>query len=229
MNRTHTGLFMLMVLLLMSAQAEAAEHRPPSFYENWIRWEASLGLHAWPAIADIEPFAGGEFDNVGLNIAFAVHVRTRQKDDRELMLGVDLGMFPTDSNIRLFTEDVTARGLYLTPSLKWMFGKNRHRYSLDAGIGYYLVDIAEVASLDFGYSEVELWQSSGVGGYVGGTWDIGSRDPLKTRGWMLALKVHYFDLGTVRDENPALPARLGPAAGDLKGPVYQLQFGYRWR
>ncbi|MDX1508948.1 MAG: hypothetical protein R3358_11755 [Woeseiaceae bacterium] len=229
MNTLRPALAALIVVLLVPAQAPAAEHRPPSFYENWIRWEASLGMHAWPSIGDIDPFAGGSFDELGFNLGFAVHVRTRQQQQRELLAGFDVGFFSSESNITLFTEDLTARGLYATPSVKWMFGANRQRYSLDAGIGYYLVDIAEVTSIDFGYSEVELWQASGVGGYLGGTWDIAPRDPLKTRGWMLGLKVHFFDLGDVRDENPALPARLGPAAGDLKGPVYQLQFGYRWR
>lgn len=229
MNNVRAAVLVLVAAMYVAAPVQAAEYRPPGFYDNWIRWEASFGVHAWPAIADIEPFAGGQFDDVGINLAFAVHIRTKQKDEKELLAGFDMGFFPSESNIRLFTEDLSARGMYLTPSLKWMFGRNRHRYSLDAGIGYYLVDIAEVTILGGGYSEFELWQSSGVGGYVGGTWDIGSKDPLKTRGWMLALKVHYFDLGQVRDENAGLPARLGPAAGDMKGPVYQLQFGYRWR
>lgn len=228
MNRTPQAA-LTFVMMLASVSAQAAEYRPPSFYESWIRWEASLGLHAWPAIGDIDPFVAGDFDELGFGLGFAVHIRTKQKDHKELLTGVDIGFFSNDSNIPLFTEDVTARGIYVTPSIKWMFGKDRHQFSLDAGVGYYMVDIAEVASLDLGYSEVELWQSSSAGGYVGGTWDIGSRDPLKTHGWMLNFKVHYFDLGQVRDENPFLPARLGPAAGEMKGPVYQLQFGYRWR
>jgi hypothetical protein len=51
---------------------------------------------------------------------------------------------------------------------------------------------------------------------------------MKSRGFMMSLKVHFMDFGMVQDEG-RLPPTLGPDAGQLSGPVYVYQVGYRWR
>jgi hypothetical protein len=109
-----------------------------------------------------------------------------------------------------------------------MFGSH-HRYSIDAGIGYYLLDMVELAGEYPMSFETQLWEESTVGGYVGATIDIGGGDPGRNRGVMLSFKTHFVDFGVVRDENALLPQTLGPNAGDLSGPVYMAQIGYRWR
>jgi hypothetical protein len=109
-----------------------------------------------------------------------------------------------------------------------MFGGN-HRYSIDAGIGYYLLDMVELAGEYPMSFETQLWEESTVGGYVGATIDIGGGDPGRNRGMMFSFKTHFVDFGVVRDENVLLPQTLGPTAGDLSGPVYMAQIGYRWR
>ena len=199
---------------------------------DWVttsrgRYEIAIGAHSWPALANLEPAGDGQFDEVGCNINLAAHWPVRRFDESELLAGIDLGLFSNESNIRFLSDSLVARNGYLAPSVKWMFG-NRHRYSLDAGIGYYLQDITEIAGNYPMYWETQLWEESAVGGYVGGTIDFRGGEPARSRGVMMSLKVHFVDFGTVRDED-FLPRTLGQDAGRLGGPVYVYQLGYRWR
>ncbi len=192
------------------------------------RYEIAIGVHSWPGIAGLQPARGGEFDEVGLNLSMAGHWPLWRFDKSELLVGVDLGLFSNDSNVRFVTEDLFSRNGYLTPSVKWMFGR-KHRYSIDAGAGYYLMDMVELAG-DYPLTvETELWEEGAIGGYVGVTVDIGGGDPARNRGVMFSFKTHFVDFGSVHDENTLLPPTLGGSAGDLSGPVYMLQIGYRWR
>jgi len=191
------------------------------------RYEFALGAHSWPGLADLDVARDGEFDAVGFNINFAAHWPVKRFSASELLAGLDLGLFTNDSDIRFISESITARNGYLVPSMKWMFGE-RHRYSLDVGLGYYLQDIAEVVTAYSLYGETKLWEQGAAGGYLGGTIDFGGGDPMKSRGFMMSLKIHFVDFGTVRDEG-RLPPTLGQDAGRLSGPVYVYQVGYRWR
>lgn len=191
------------------------------------RYEVAIGAHSWPALARLDTAAAGGFDRTGFNISFAGHWPVKRFADSELLAGIDLGLFANDSDIRFIFESLTARNGYLVPSVKWMFGR-RHRYSLDAGVGFYLADIAEVFSDYPLYGETVLWEEGAVGGYLGGTIDLRGGEPSRSRGAMMSLKVHFVDFGTVRDEG-RLPPTLGQGAGRLAGPVYMYQVGYRWR
>ena len=220
-------------LTLLAAALLAPESGPLAQDDvEWVttyrgRFEMAIGAHSWPALTELEAAAAGEFDEVGFNITLAAHWPVRRFADSELLAGLDLGILTNDSNIRFITESVTARNAYLVPSMKWMFG-HRHRYSLDAGLGYYIQDIAEVMVEYPLYAETVLWEEASPGGYVGGTLDFRGGDPSRSRGFMLSLKVHFVDFGTVRDEG-RLPPTLGQDAGSLAGPIYVAQFGYRWR
>jgi hypothetical protein len=199
---------------------------------DWVtthrgRYEIAIGAHSWPALADLDVAQSGEFDQAGFNISLAAHWPVKRFSDSELLAGVDLGLFNNDSNIRFISDSLTARNGYITPSVKWMFG-NRHRYSLDAGIGYYLQDITEIAGEYPIIWETQLWEESAVGAYIGGTIDFRGGDPARSRGMMMSLKIHFVDFGTVRDDD-FLPPTLGQDAGRLTGPVYMYQVGYRWR
>ena len=77
-----------------------------------------------------------------------------------------------------------------------------------------------------GFIEIEYWESSRPGGFVGATWDFGMNHPDKSRGFFVGLKVHFVDFGSVREEDARLLPLLGPTAGELDGPMYILQFGY---
>ena len=192
------------------------------------RYEIAIGAHSWSGIAGIDPVRDGSFDEIGFNISIAGHWPVRRFDDSELLFGADLGFFANESSIPFITEDITARAAYLAPSLKWMFGHN-HRYAVDAGLGYYLLDIAEVAGEYPDNFETQLWEEGAVGGYVGGTIDFGGGRPGRIRGVMVSLKMHFVEYRQVRDEIPFPPPTLGQDAGDITGPVYMVQVGYRWR
>ena len=191
------------------------------------RYEIAIGGHIWPGLAGLDSARDGEFDEAGFNISLAAHWPVRRFADSELLAGVDLGILTNDSNIRFISETVSARNAYLAPSLKWMFGR-RHLYSLDAGLGYYMQDIAEVVSEYPLFWETVLWEEAGPGGYIGGTIDFGGGDPARSRGLMMSVKIHFVDFGTVRDEG-RVPPTLGQDAGSLAGPIYMAQVGYRWR
>ena len=199
---------------------------------DWVttsrgRYEIAIGAHTWPGLADLDTARDGKFDDAGFNINLAAHWPVKRFSDSELLAGIDLGLFNNESNIRFISDSLSARNGYIAPSVKWMFG-GRHRYSLDAGIGYYLQDIAEVAGEYPMIWETQLWEEEAIGVYVGGTLDFRGGDPARSRGVMMSLKVHFVDFGTVRDEG-FLPATLGNDAGRLTGPVYMYQLGYRWR
>lgn len=214
-------------VLLEVVHAQQAEET------QWVttsrpRLEVAIGAHSWPGIADIEPARDGAFDEDGFNISGAAHWPVWRFDASEILVGGDLGFFSNESSIPFISEDIVARAAYLSPSIKWMFGSN-HRYSLDAGLGYYILDISEVAGEYPVIFETQLWEDDAVGGYVGATIDIGGGRPDKNRGVMLSMKVHFVEFSQVRDETAFFPATLGQDAGDISGPVYMFQAGYRWR
>jgi hypothetical protein len=115
--------------------------------------------------------------------------------------------------------------MYFGGSSKWRFGAARN-FSLDAGLGFHLADIAEVDTRYLGAVENESWESSRLGVFVGATWDVGMRQIEKNRGLFLALKVHFVDFGSVHDEEVFFGPLLGTDAGKLDGPIYMLQIGY---
>lgn len=212
---------------LMFSSAVSAADEAVATDDVRSRFEVAIGTHSWPGIAGIKSLNGGSFDEVGLSLNAAAHFPWRRMGDGLLMAGVDIGLFSNDSNILLNTDTLISRGGFITPSVKWKPDANG-RWSLDAGLGYYLVDIAEVLT-DYFYFEFEVWQASAIGGFVGATWDRAPANPEKQRGLTASFKVHMADFGEVRDENESLPARFGPNAGKLSGPVYQLEIGYRWQ
>lgn len=205
--------------VLANDEANATEHFTP-------RYALALGVHSWPGVAEIRSLRGGSFDETGLSLSAAAHFPWRRTGDGLLMAGIDIGLFMNDSNILLHTETLVSRGAYIAPSVKWKPDANGN-WSLDAGLGYYSVDIAEVLS-DYLYFEYEVWQEDAIGGFVGATWDRASSSADKRRGLTASVKVHMADFGKVRDQDEFLPARFGPNAGKLSGPVYQLEVGYRW-
>ena len=102
-----------------------------------VRYEVSVGLYGWPDVEDLQPLSRDELDETGFNLGGAVHWPLKQIGDGDLLLGFDVGLFPNQS-------DIIAGGGYLVPSVKWRPGVNRG-LSLDAGLGFYSVDFAEIA------------------------------------------------------------------------------------
>lgn len=211
--------FLLMVLLYAATPAWC-DTAPPS--PSAGRAEIWLLVSSWPSLEAVRPAAGGRFDGAGFGLGGALYVPIRDFANSELLAGIDGFIAANDSNVGGVFDDVLARQLYLGGSLKWVLGEYGN-YSLDAGIGYHLVDMAEVGDAYSGF-EREVWETSRVSGYAGASWDLPAYSLGSPGRWMLGLKVYFADFGTVSGPGP-----IGPDAGRLDGPLYTLQAGYGLR
>ena len=190
------------------------------------RWDISLDLPLWPSLGDLQPAAGGSFDATGFGLGVSYHVPVAHFASSDLLFGVDATVAATDSSINGLFDSALARQLYLGGSLKWLLGEQRN-YSLDAGLGYHEVDIAEVDSEWWGTRELEYWSSEKASVFVGATWDLGAARPDHDGGLFIGLRVHFVDFGRVSDED--FLSVFGPDAGTLDGPLTMLRIGYSGR
>jgi len=221
-------LILLVTGCLMAAGAAAAESNTLAESAAGIRTEAWLALPSWPSLNELQPVAGGSFEQIGYGIGAAAHWPVRQLANGELLLGIEGAIMATDSDVPVLLDDLYARHGYLAASAKWMMGTARN-VSLDAGFGLHLVDIAQLETNYISAGEFESWEESAAGLFIGATWDVGAGKPHRDSGLSLGLRVHFLDLGTVRDEDILITPVLGADAGDLTGPLYVLRIGYRWR
>lgn len=206
----------LLAVLLMASAAWSDTAPPPGPSGRAELW---LAVTSWPSLEAIRPAAGGRFDAVGFGLGGALYMTFREFPNGELLLGVDGFIAANESNVEGIFEELLVRQLYLGGALKWVFGLERS-VSLDAGLGYHLVDMAEVGDAYSGI-EREVWETSRASAYVGATWDLPPRSLASPGRWMLGFKVHFADFGTVDGPGP-----IGPDAGKLDGPLYSLQIGY---
>ncbi|MDH3362132.1 MAG: DUF1799 domain-containing protein [Gammaproteobacteria bacterium] len=213
---------------LAFAADAAAQYEEYESTRTGIRSEVWLALPSWPSLADLRPVAGGSFEGIGYGIGAAAHWPLRQRGNGTLMLGVEGVVMATESDIPVYLDELLARDAYLAVSAKWMMGKAQNA-SLDFGLAYHLLDIAQLDSDYYAAVEFESWEESATGFFIGAGWDIGAGKPGKNSGLSLGLKVHFVDFGIVRDEDIFVAPVLGRNAGDLGGPIYSLQIGYRWR
>ncbi len=192
-----------------------------------MRGDISLDMPIWPSLADLEPAASGSFDSTGFGIGASVHWPVLQFANSDLLLGFDGTIAATDSNISGIFADLLARQLYFGGSAKWQFGSARSM-SLDLGLGYHELDMAQVDSSWRGTLENEQWSESTASAFVGATWDVGASRADHDSGLMLALRVHFADFGQVADEDGFFDV-LGSNAGQLDRPLYMLRIGYSSR
>jgi hypothetical protein len=195
-----------------------------------VRKEVFLGIHAWDDVSTLEPAAVGRFDSEGFNLGAAFHWRRWQLTNSSMLVGFDVALFSNESSIRHVRDDLIARGLYVTPSVKWVRNSaSGVEVALDFGLGFYGADIAEVEIFKGGgYVESEVWEDTTLGGYIGGSVDFSDTGD-RRRGFSVSAKIHVFDLGQVNDEkSSALIGTLGSNAGSLSGPVFTIQGSYHW-
>ncbi len=190
------------------------------------RSEIWLALPTWPALVDLQPVVGGSFKSVGYGLGGAVHWPWKPVGGGYLMLGIEGAIMATDSDIPVILDELLARDLYIAASVKWRLGRARN-VSLDAGLAYHLLDIAQLETDYNAAGEFESWEESAFGPFVGMTWDAGGSDESKG-GMTLGLRVHFLDFGTVRDEHVLASVVLGRDAGKLDGPLVMLHVAYRW-
>jgi hypothetical protein len=219
------ALGLILGIALPGARPEAAEELPPPVEGHFDLWVSAV---SWPALETLTPAAGGSFDRAGFGIGGSFHWPLRRFGNSDLLVGLDGLVQGNDSNVQAVYADLMARNLYIGASLKWLMGRSRS-VSLDAGLGLNFMDIADVNNEYFYLNEQRIWESTAPGGFVGASWDVGRKDPLKHFGLFLSLRAHYADFGTVRDEEAWLPVFLGPDAGIIDGPVYMLLIGLSGR
>ncbi len=209
-----TGAIVGLTLPVISVYA--ADESVPDAPGHWSG-TATVGLMTWSDLKDLEPAAGGRFDSLGFVVELAGYKHVARWGSADVLVGVDFGFSATESDIPGITEDFTQRGLYLTPSMKFRFGERSRRYlNLEAGLGWYQVDFAELHCDEDNLNNIvcievaEPYDENSLGGYLGITGGFGG-------GFIMGLKVHFADFGTVTG--------LGPDTGDLKGPMYILSLG----
>lgn len=212
------------VLLLLTLPAMAEPEQPRNMSGRYEVW---MGITSWPGLSDLQPLAAGNFDEVGFGLGAAIHVPLKTFEHSEILVGADGYIGGTASNVSGSIDDLIARDLYLGASLKWALGTAR-ALQLDAGLGYHLVDMAQVSTRVFGF-EHRAWESNRLATFVGATWDVWAGRENRTGGLSLAFKVHFVEFSTVRDEDIFLTPVLGPDAGRLEGPIYLLQVGFSSR
>jgi len=179
------------------------------------RFGFSLGAHSWPALSDLDSSIGGTFDSWGMDIEISWHVRTQGSG--RLFWGADMGLFLTGSDIPGERASLTARGLYLVPSIKYPMGATGN-FHLDAGLGLYIVDFAELdcANVNPCMETGETWEATRLGGYIGASMDL-YRSPSGRFAGHAGFKIHYSNFGS--------PDGLGAGAGKLDGPFVMVLFG----
>jgi len=192
-----------------------------------IRWDFWLAMPSWPSLGDLQPVVGGSFNSVGYGLGGSVHWPMKATRNSALLLGFEGAVMATDSDIPVLLDDLLARDGYLALSARWMLGEAR-RVSLDAGLAYHLLDIAQLDTDYRSSFEFESWEESAAGLFAGFTWDLGANEPGAQSGLTLGLRAHFVDFGTVSDEDVLGSVVLGQDAGELDGPMYVLQIGYRW-
>jgi len=214
---------------MLSAPAAEVGELPPFVDHKAPKWTASLGLgyQHWPAAGDLDTEPFGEFDDGGWHIYGSVHAPWRNLGSGDLRYGLDAGLMSNDSDIRAPGDigDLAADILYLTPSLKWSFGKSgKTRLNLEAGAGLYWAEIKEFWNSGYGVQEgTQHFEEIAPGGFLGISADFpitAGRD--STWAINLGARVHYADFGEV--------GALGRDLGNLDGPITTVQIGvtYDW-
>lgn len=222
-----TAAWLVSSVLLATGAAGAQEPRSDDIVDG-ARWELWVALSNWPGLADLEPAAGGSFDTAGFGIGLAAHWPLVAFESSDLLLGIEGAVMAHDSSVPVQFDDFLARDAYVGVSAKWLMGESRN-VSLDAGLAYHLMDMAQLETNYYYNGEFQNWEEGAAGIFVGATWDVGAGKRGKKKGLSLGLRVHFMDFGTVRDEDIFFTPVLGANAGEISGPLVALQVGYRWR
>ncbi len=190
-------------------------------------WGNLNNIEPDPSVVDSEKF--GRFNSWGYNLEFAYHRNVARWGAMDLFVGGDFGLFTNENEKRFdvtlapsgekIQGHILSRGLYLTPSAKLMMRRPESwRFFVGAGLGYYLLDFAEL--IGGGFESNEVLEKHTVGGYL----SLGVDFPLSQSrtGLILGLenKLHLVNFGDLEG--------FAPGAGDLTGPINIIQLGIAW-
>ncbi len=205
-------ILLIAVGLTMAGYATNADDMVDGNEAKPFLWSLSAGAVTWESLGNIETLSGGTFDDVGFGLEIAGHKRVSRWGNADVLVGVDLGFFTIDSNILGIYNELTQRGLYLTPSVKLGFGE-RSRYFLEAGAGWYNTDFAEYTCYTvYSYCpELEApFEANALGAYLGFRARLGQFA-------FVSLRAHHADFGEV--------SGIDSVATGLTGPFYSLLVG----
>lgn len=200
------------VVLTMAAPATNADDTVDGDTAKPWLWSISGGLVGWGNLGDIESQSGGGFDDLGFGVELSGHKRVAKWGKADVLVGVDLGFFTIDSDIRGIYNDLAQRGLYLTPSVKLGFGERNQNF-LEAGAGWYNTDFAEINCFAVYYYCEELdapFDANTVGAYLGFRARLGKVA-------FISVRAHQVDFGQV--------SGIDTVATSLTGPFYSLFVG----
>ena len=196
--------------------------------DRGVRTEVWLALTSWPSLSDLQPVVGGSFNSVGYGLGAAAYWPWKSTRGADWLFGIEGAVMATESDIPVFLDELLARDAYIAATVRWRLGSARN-LSLDAGLAYHLLDIAQLETDYNTFAEFESWEQSAAGVFLGLTWDLGGHKEGHDRGLTLGLRAHFIDFGIVHDEDVLASAILGRDAGKLDGPLLILQAGSRWR
>ena len=106
-------------LILPVISVYAADESEPQAHGHWSG-TVTAGLMIWSGLRDLEPAAGGGFDTLGFGVEFAGHKHVARWGSADVLVGADLGIFATQSDIPGSIEEFTQRGLYLSHEFQVM-------------------------------------------------------------------------------------------------------------
>lgn len=206
-------------MLILAISLESLCIAPPSaadsdtLEESWVT-TVSVGVVSWGDLHNLQPAAGGRFDAIGLTLEGSLHKHLRSWGSADVLFGIDLAGFITESNVPGFYGDFSQRGMYLTPSvrLRYATGEKSH-LSLKAGAGWYQVDFAELYCYGQCFEIQEADSADALGAYLG--LGVGFADSLAAD-----IKMHFANFGDV--------AGLGGNAGSLAGPIITVNIGWQF-
>ncbi len=81
----------------------AADDSVPYAQGHWSG-TATAGLIIWSDLKDLDPAAGGSFDSLGFVVELAGHKHVTRWGSPDVLIGADLGIFATQSDIPGNTE-----------------------------------------------------------------------------------------------------------------------------
>ncbi|NNL54571.1 MAG: hypothetical protein HKP32_05420, partial [Woeseia sp.] len=154
-----------------------------------------------------------EFRPLGFVFEISAHEYLKRWRSAEVYAGVDIGAFITDSDVPGIFENISQRGIFVTPSLKLRYRTAEKAYvDLMAGAGWYEIDFTELFCTPQCIELNEAHSANGFGGYIGIGTGIG-------RSLNAGLKLHFTEFGNATG--------LGSGAGSLGGPIVMFTVGWR--
>ena len=202
----------LLLLFVCGATSAAAE----DILDPNDQWEFGIGIGVvhWPDLVSVST-PEGEFDSAGFSLDLFAHKSLGYWGNYRLSLGVDVGGLFADSSIPGAFRPLSMSGAYFVPSIR--LGLNQHsRFQLEAGAGWYQVDLTEFECDNVGIGCVELaeaYSSGTFGGFVGARANISNMLHINAR-------VHAADFDSVIDVHGINVELAGPIVAISGGFVF---------